>query len=75
MLVDSLRAGGDYFTAERELSFLDSSAHTLQGIPKSDWPELFEAGRHMPDESKRLLLALFIRMGFADGHLSPARVT
>jgi tellurite resistance protein len=70
LMVDSLRAGGDYFTAEQVLNFLDVSAHELEVVPESHWSGLFEVGRHMPEEVKRLLLALFIRMGFADGHLS-----
>jgi hypothetical protein len=70
LLVDSMRAGGDYFTAEQVLNFLDVSAHALEVVPESHWPGLFEAGRHMPKELRRILLAMFIRMGFADGHLT-----
>ena len=70
-LVEAMRAIGDHVTAEQALTFLDDTAHMLESIPESEWQGLFNPGRRLPNEMKRIILNLCMRLAFSDGHLSP----
>lgn len=69
-LVESVHAMSAQISAEDVLEFLDSSAHTLENIPRSQWPGLFETGRGLPEGPKVTVLAMCTKLAFADGHLT-----
>lgn len=70
-LVESVRAVAQQVAAEKLLAYLDSTAHLLEEIPRSQWPGLFEIGRHLPNEAKVVVLGMCTKLAFADGHLTP----
>jgi uncharacterized tellurite resistance protein B-like protein len=70
-LVESVRAIGDHVTAAQALKYLDNTAHLLGEVPESHWQGLFGPARRLPNEMKLTVLGLFMKLAFADGHLSP----
>lgn len=69
-LVESLRLIAPHATVDDLLKYLDGTAHLLEEIPRSGWPDLFEIGRKLPDRFKVTIMGMCTKVAFADGYLT-----